>query len=581
MSVDASAPVCYAQPPFNNPAGEIVLRSRDGVAFRVRKDILIEASPVFAELIARSLSGEQANDDSTDTPAFVEGKPTIDVVETSEVLDPLLRLSYPIADPVFADFQDVRPVLGAAIKYQMEEATSVMKKQLMSYIADQPLRVWAVACLLHLEDEAREGATALLSQEIPASTPPEFNEVSTGDYYRLNQFLRAGGKVPESFKFSEVTPEDAATVVPHKESAWERPSPYQSRPYADIICRSSDGVDFETHRIILAMSSPVLAEQMGAFFANYPPANTSLPSGPSGLPVIIMEAKAAILGPVLELCYALGRTSTRSLNLRVAISMALCARRYKMQNVCDYIQRCTNCYPLSSSHEALSGYLLASRKGLEDIAKVMLRHLRGDLFEYGYVPEMEKTPASVYHRLMINRRQSLVAMSKLTGIPQSPQEAPVTRSTPLSPTPDRSSRSGPSTPERPTGTVTPSPPIRTIDNPWLLGLWQSVIQGLTALGPDKKIHDLAPSLQQMFRQSLQHKIWCKRCGPYVSTIFEIQELHWKARSSVVDYDVSSYPNRLAHDGSQIPAIHRTNCRKLSSRRVGLVPVIGYNYKYTD
>ena len=260
--------------------------------------------------------------------------------------------------------------------------------------------------------------------------------------------------------------------------------------------------------------------------------------------------------------------------------MASCAQRYKMQNACGYIQRCTNWHPPSSSREALSGYLLASRKDLADIAKEMLRHLRGDLFEYGYVPEMEKTPASVYHRLLINRRQSLAAMSKLTGTPPS-SRAPVTRSTPSSPAPDRSTRSAPSTPERPTSTATPPPPTRTIDNPWLHGLWQSVIQGLTALGPGKKIHDLVPGLQQMFRQSLQHKIWCKRCGPYVSTILDIHELHWKARSSVVDYDVSSYPNQLAHDGSLTPAIHRTNCRKLSLRRNGLVPVIGYNYKYTD
>ncbi|RPD64443.1 hypothetical protein L226DRAFT_569879 [Lentinus tigrinus ALCF2SS1-7] len=523
--------VCYAQPPFNNPAGEIVLRSRDGILFRIRKDIVIEASLVLAELTTRSLSDEQEASSDASSPATTDGKPIIDVPETSEVLDPLLRLCYPTADPVFADLQDVRLVLSAALKYQMEEATSVMKKTLMSYMEEQPLRVWAVACILHLEEEATEAATTLLSQEIPASTPPEFDVVSTGDYFRLNQFHRAGGKVAESFKFSEATPENAAMVVPHKESARERPSPYQSRPYADIICRSSDGVDFETHRIILAMSSPVLRDHMAAFFTNYPSVEAPLPSGSRGLPVIMMDAKAAVLGPVLEQCYALGYTGTRPLNLRVAISMTSCAQRYKMQNVCGFIQRCTSWHPPSSSHEALSGYLLASRKGLPDIAKEMLRHLRGDLFEYGYVPEMEKTPASVYHRLMINRRQSLAAMSKLTAVPPSPSP---TRGAPVPPKPEPSTSSTPSTPERPKATTAPSTPTRTIEDPWLRGLWQSVVQGLTALGPGKRIY--VPGIQQMFRESLQHKIWCKRCGPYVSTILEMQELYWKARSSVMHFD---------------------------------------------
>lgn len=520
--------------------------------FRLRKDILIEASPVFAELVSQALSEPLAAPDKNE-----DGKPIIDVPESSDILDPLLRLCYPTADPIFADIKDVRLVLGAALKYQMEEATSVMKRKLLSYLGDQPLRVWAAACLLHLEEESREAATTLLSQEIPAGTPPEFDEVSTGDYFRLNQFHRAGGKVAENFKFSEPSLESATATAPPKEPARERPIPYQSRPYADIVCRSSDGVDFETHRIILAMSSPVLSDQMASFFATYSPPNTSLPSGSRGLPVIMMDAKAAILGPVLELCYILGYTTTRPLNLRVAISMTSCAQRYKMQNVCAYIQRCTNWHPPSSSRDALSGYLLASRKGLTDIAKEMLRHLRGDLFEYGYVPEMEKTPAAVYHRLMINRRQSLAAMSRLAAVPPSPSS---TRSTPSTPKPERPVSVGQPSSERPKAIAPPFTPPPTIDDPWLHSLWQSVVQGLTALGPGKRIHDLIPGLQQMFRESLQHKIWCKRCGPFVSTILEIHELHWKARSSVVDFDVSSSSTFLTtltvHSSSH--CCHRTN-----------------------
>ena len=154
----------FALAPFDNPVADVVLRSRDGVHFRVRSAILLEASPVFAELLA--VWSSSTDIDKYDGPAF-EGQPLVEVTEDSDVIDPLLRLCYPTADPVLADLEDIRPVLAAAIRYRMEEAIMLLKKILLSYLEEQPWRVWAHACLLRLEDEARTAASTLLGKELP------------------------------------------------------------------------------------------------------------------------------------------------------------------------------------------------------------------------------------------------------------------------------------------------------------------------------------------------------------------------------------------------------------------------------
>nr|VWO94656.1 DNA ligase (EC [Ganoderma boninense] len=174
MSNPQPVTLTFAGVPFENPAADVVIRSPDGVHFRVRSAIISEASPVFSVMLT-----------SDQIERTTDGKRLLVVAEDSTVLDPLLRLCYPVTDPVFADLKDVRLVLAAAMKYQMTEACTLLKKQLRSYMDDQPLRVWASACLLRFEEEAKAAALALFGKEFPVKAPPEFEQVSSGDYFRL------------------------------------------------------------------------------------------------------------------------------------------------------------------------------------------------------------------------------------------------------------------------------------------------------------------------------------------------------------------------------------------------------------
>ncbi|KAG1746522.1 uncharacterized protein EDB91DRAFT_1079875 [Suillus paluster] len=91
--------------PFNDPDGDIILRSADGVDFHDFKLVLSLISPVMFTLPQH------------ESQLCV---PVIPVIEHSTILHPLLLLSYPGADPTFDSFDNARAVMEAARKYDME-----------------------------------------------------------------------------------------------------------------------------------------------------------------------------------------------------------------------------------------------------------------------------------------------------------------------------------------------------------------------------------------------------------------------------------------------------------------------------
>ncbi len=534
MSNPQPVTLTYAGSPFDNPAADVVIRSPDGVHFRVRSAIISEASPVFADMLT-----------SNQTERTSERKHLLVVPEESAVLDPLLRLCYPVTDPVFADLKDVRLVLAAAAKYQMREACILLKKQLRSYIDDQPLRVWASACLLRLEEESKAAAHALFGKEFPVKAPPEFEQVSSGDYFRLTKFLRAGANVPESFKFWDPLPED----IPKPEQERQKrhslfqefgadPSAitFQPRPYADIICRSSDGVEFRAHRIILCLASSALSKKISRLCPDPPAATTT---APSTLPVLeFKDTPGSILSPVLEACYPGKRRHPTNLELHELMAMAACARKYDIQQAQDHL--CRGGFWLASRERPLASYLMAARMGFSDYARSTLPNLSGELYTYGCPPEMEDTPATIYHSLLINRHQKSVATSKLTG-------AAVTRS-PTSPSwAPQSSTAEPSTSTTPTVAKSKAKPkvpeAPDPRNPWLLSVWRQTAQGLQGCRSNE-LWKFEPHVAKLLKESLAKKMWCSKCEMNLSLMSGLHDMYQGVRTAKFDHDVSTPSNLL-------------------------------------
>ncbi|KAH9935967.1 uncharacterized protein BXZ73DRAFT_45408 [Epithele typhae] len=534
MSGTPSSSRTYAQAPFNNPAGrDIILQSSDGTLFLVRSAILAEASPIFADM----LGIPQPNANESEASDSIDGKPVVLLTEDSQTLDPLLRLCYPTRDPELTELSDIRCVLGAAIKYEMDEAAELMKDLLRSFIATEPLRTWATACLLRLEDEAKAAATSLLGREIPAEAPAEFNDVSAGDYYRLETFHRARGNVPGTFTFCEPNPTDVEQGTDKRKarrlSKEDGELAFQARPYADIICRSTDGYEFPAHRIILTMASHVLADFVAAASAAATAAAPDPKTGFLPTPVLEMDAEGSALGPLLELCYARARTSVphlSQLTLGRTLAMAAAARRYALAGALDLLR--FQAFWHAQDARPLAAYLGAARAGFADWAADVLSRLRGDLYAYGYVPEMEDTPAAVYHRLMVNRRRGAVAAEQITGTPVA-----VARVV--------SSASGASSrPASVMGIPRPAagPQYYEVGDSWLIAMSRQLAERLAQFssGPDGgTIYSLDPKLKSILAQSLERNIWCPKCDPNARIMLGMREMFDKFVAVMYHHNVSA------------------------------------------
>jgi hypothetical protein len=86
---------------------------------------------------------------------------------------------------------------------------------------------------------------------------------------------------------------------------------------ADIVTRSSDGIDFCVHRLIISLASVDLLDQVS--------------SGQDSLPVLKIPEDSRTLARLLELCYPVDGTDWESLNSTLAILQA--AAKYQMKKV--------------------------------------------------------------------------------------------------------------------------------------------------------------------------------------------------------------------------------------------------------
>ncbi|TFK82275.1 hypothetical protein K466DRAFT_666610 [Polyporus arcularius HHB13444] len=183
--LDSNRTSTIAPAPFNNPAADVVLRSSDGTEFYVFGWILRETSPVFADMLV--IPQPQAPETASH-PLDKElvKPPVVDLTESRTTLELLLRLCYPSPTaPTFSSFDDAKPLLDAAHKYDLAFAGSMLEHAIAPFIRDKPIQVYAFAARLHLTDIME--ATARASLALPLLWPytPELEDISAGAYHRL------------------------------------------------------------------------------------------------------------------------------------------------------------------------------------------------------------------------------------------------------------------------------------------------------------------------------------------------------------------------------------------------------------
>ena len=171
---------------FDGPSPDVILRaplepgSDESKDFHVHKIILSIASTVF-----------QYSFSTPQPPRHTSKDTTLEVVQISEpakVLEIFLQLVYPVDSPVVEDLWLVGDLLQLADKYAAKGVTTRLKKLLVSpsFLKDNPIGVFAIACRSNLEEEANQAVPHTFSTDVVRGVSEEHLQVmTTKTYHRL------------------------------------------------------------------------------------------------------------------------------------------------------------------------------------------------------------------------------------------------------------------------------------------------------------------------------------------------------------------------------------------------------------
>ena len=183
---------------FTTNDGDVILRANPESGskhdFRVHRFILSLASTVFKDMF----SFPQPPDENQKEP---HGIPAVDVPDSPEVLDVILRFIYPgVEPPKFTDLSILSGLLSAADKYNIVSMQPVLRDALKTFIPNEPFRVYILACRFGFLEEAKAAAKAstLGNMVLKEDHGKEVRHVSNIDLYRLICFVREREKFARS-----------------------------------------------------------------------------------------------------------------------------------------------------------------------------------------------------------------------------------------------------------------------------------------------------------------------------------------------------------------------------------------------
>ena len=168
---------------FNWPDGDIILRATHGTEtrhFRVHKLFLSFSSPVFNDMFRVP---------QPPTPsATSNGVDVIDITDPPRALELILRFVYPSVDvPVIENLTVLSEALVLADKYDIKVARARLRSPFREYATTEPLRAYAIACRLGLEEEKKIASSYTTSIHLPGldELPEEFDHIPATEYHRL------------------------------------------------------------------------------------------------------------------------------------------------------------------------------------------------------------------------------------------------------------------------------------------------------------------------------------------------------------------------------------------------------------
>ena len=171
---------------FDSPDADVILRaplqpgSDEFEDFYVHKIILSIASSVFRDILSIPQPPRHSSEDAT--------LDVIGVTEPAKVLETFLQLIYPVDPPIIEHLRLMDDLFRLADKYAAKGVNEKLKKRLISpsFLKDDPIGVFAIACRSNLDEEERLAVSYTFSIDIINEISEEHIQTMTaGIYHRL------------------------------------------------------------------------------------------------------------------------------------------------------------------------------------------------------------------------------------------------------------------------------------------------------------------------------------------------------------------------------------------------------------
>ena len=414
---------CPLVHPFNDPSADVALVSSDDIAFKLHKIILSLGSDFFRTMFSLSQpkpleSGEGQTDDSI-ADAEIDGLPVIRVSEPGEVLCKLFRLCYPLDDPSLKTVDEAAAVLTAALKYELRKPIQMASRRMRELMPTASLRVYAIACRLDLEDEARAAAIVVREKKLQDEYVAELEDISIGAYHRLLYYCETGRDPGGLFftrrptknvshgKQKPKQPKPGSVTLPEPPLHVPIPAPIQAPPpptvarypfdivNPELVIQASDGISFRLPGSFVKLASPILSDMA----RDCPtPSTIQIPES-SKVVDIILRVCSPVENPVVT-------------DLGVLDSALTAATKYEMKKTIHFLREALVKQVNVPSTDPLLLYAIACRHDMRGFALIAAkRTLRMGLTD-ALRPEVEATniSAGYLYRLLVYHRHCLDAI---------------------------------------------------------------------------------------------------------------------------------------------------------------------------
>jgi BTB/POZ domain len=175
--------------PFDNPGADFILRSCDGVDFRVFKIVLSLASPIFADMF----SIPTPSPGSPESQTVHDGLPFVQLSESSTVLDLALRHCYPIRSPELVQSKDALVLLEFGRKYQVEALIPPLTCYLKVLTEREPVSAYCLAVTYRYDDIVEAAARSSLKLPITKLKCDVLHCITGEEYQALIEYHSSCG----------------------------------------------------------------------------------------------------------------------------------------------------------------------------------------------------------------------------------------------------------------------------------------------------------------------------------------------------------------------------------------------------